>query len=96
MRKLINRLFHRHDCRDELASKIARVKGELAEVQHLVEHWQGKNFDPHTVPGCWKHAQKVQCLHDLHEAYTKLTTRLVQLQNRDTTAYDRELSNDVR
>lgn len=92
IRKLIDRIFKRHDCRDDLATKIARLKGQLAEVAHLTDYYSGKNYDPNSVPDCWKHAQKIQCLHDLQEEYSGLTAQLIKLQNRDTQAYDKEMT----
>lgn len=79
------------DCRDSLAHKIARYKGELAAVQHLIDHYQAKEFNPYTQ--WWQHAEKMQKLHDLKEEYSGLTRKLIALQNRDTTQLDKETRN---
>lgn len=90
MRKWLNKLLRRHDCRDDLAHKIAQCKGELAAVTHLMDHYQAKQFDPYKVPECWKHAENMQRLHDLKEEYSAWTKKLITLQNRDTTQLDKE------
>lgn len=91
MRKWIDKILKRQCCRDTLAHKIARIKGELAAVVHLMDHYQAKQFNPYTAPECWKHATNVQQLHDLKEEYSALTRQLIALQNRDTAAYDSQL-----
>ena len=90
MRKLLNKILRRHDCRDDLAHKIARYKGELAAVQHLMDHYQAKQFNPYSVPECWLHADKMQKLYDLKEEYSALTRKLVDLQNRDAAQLKRD------
>lgn len=94
MRNLINRLFRRQDCRDDLAHKIARCNGELAAVKHLLDHYAEKQFDPYTVPECWKHAENVQRLHDLREEHAGWMKKLIDLQNRDCAQLGKETSND--
>lgn len=94
MRKWIDNWFKRRQCRDTLAHKIARVKGELAAVTHLMDHYQAKEFNPYSVPECWEHAKKMQQLHDLKEEYSALTGQLIALQNKDTAAYDSQLKDN--
>lgn len=90
IRKIINCILKRQDCRDTLAHKIAQLKGELAAVTHLMDHYQAKEFNPYIVPDCWKHAEKMQMLHDLKEEYSALTKKLIALQNRDTAQLDKD------
>ncbi len=74
--------FRKHRCGDHLAHKIARYKGELAAVAHLLEYYGCMRFDVNSVPGCWQHAHKIQMIHELTEEHGQLMKKLNVLQNR--------------
>lgn len=86
---MIRHLLQCFDCRDDLAHKIARVKGELAAVQFLMDHYQAKPFDPYTQ---WnQHADKMNKLEALKQEWSAFSKKLATLQNRDVAAHKKEI-----
>lgn len=82
MRKLFTWFIPPKDDTDSLAHKIAQIKGEIAALTHLIDHYQAKQYNPYTVPECWHHAKNMQRLHDLKEEYSQWSRKLVTLTQR--------------